>query len=58
MFASLSVHFKSNKTNTHIIIAIVNVNKRVHYNINMEISNVNITLYHNDNCTNNCFIPV
>ena len=49
MFASLYFYFNARKTNTHIIIAIVNVNKLVNYNINMEISHVNITLYHNDN---------
>ena len=49
MFASLYFYFNASKTNTHIIIAIVNVKKLVNYNINMEISHVNITLYHNDN---------
>ncbi len=49
MFPSLYFYFNSSKTNTHIIIAIVNVNKLVNDNIKIEISHVNITLYHNDN---------
>ena len=49
MFATLYFYFYASKTNSHIIIAIVNVNKLVNYNIKMEISHVNITLYHNDN---------